>query len=72
MPFQSLVEYSILDDFQPFLLVVKDKKVLERFIEIANIHYDGNVPTGAAIIEYECEVPDISNYKIVKISHEGI
>lgn len=69
MPFQSLVEYSTLDDDQPFLLVVKDRKVLDYFIRIANEHYNGNVPIGAAMVDYDCDVPDIGSYQVVALRH---
>ena len=72
MPWQSLVEYSTLDDYQPFMFVVKDINEAKDILNSAKIHYNGSVPIGSSLGEFSCEVPDISNYKIVKISHEGI
>lgn len=66
-PHHILTPYSDLESDAPYLFATKTREEAQSILDIAQNHYQGEIPVGACIIDYSCAIPNLASYVVVEM-----
>lgn len=67
LPYHCLAPYSQLDSDSPYLLVTRSREGVEKLLDIAKSHYTGDIPSGDFVSDFNCYIPNLSEYIVVEM-----